>query len=225
MCGRFARYSSPKEIAAAFGVEAPDGLAPRYNVSPTQTVLAVRPAPGPAGRELVLLRWGLVPSWSKGPSAGPMLINARADTVATKPSFRSAFRRHRCLIPADAFFEWKAAGKQKQPYLFALRDRRPFAFAGLWERWLGPDGDPLESCAIVTTEANERVFPVHDRMPVILPPESYAAWLDPEIQDRERLLPLLRPYPAEEMTATPVSQKVNSPRNDYPGCIEPAAKC
>jgi putative SOS response-associated peptidase YedK len=213
-------HKSSAELRQRFGLLSVPPLAQRFNISPTQQVATVRPAG--QGRELALLRWGLVPSWADDLSIGYKLINARAETVADKPSFRLALRSRRCLVLADGFFEWAKAGGKKQPYYFRLREGKPFAFAGLWERWT-KGGEPVESCTIVTTGANELVRPVHERMPVILPPESYGAWLDPEVQDRERLLPLLRPYPTEGMVAGPVSTRVNSPRNDDPGCIEPAA--
>jgi len=176
---------------------------------------------GGAGRQLVRLRWGLVPSWSRDMRQAP--INARAETAADKPLFRAALRKRRCLIPASGFYEWLAlAGeKRKQPYCFRPGDERPWAFAGLWERWLGPDG-PVESCAILTTEANGLVRPVHDRMPVILPRQHWAAWLDPTQQEAGELVPLLLPYPADAMRAYPVGQSVGNPRNDGPECLAQA---
>jgi putative SOS response-associated peptidase YedK len=149
------------------------------------------------------------------------MINARGETVATKPAFRKAIRERRCLILADGFYEWQERGRHKQPLFVRLANGRPFAFAGLWERWGGPDGTALDSCAIVTTTANDLLRPLHDRMPVILAPKDYDLWLDPSLQDVECLLPLLRPYPAEEMTAYPVSTRVNNPAHDAPDCIDP----
>jgi putative SOS response-associated peptidase YedK len=219
MCGRFTLRTTRKELADFFGVLFPD-LPPRYNIAPTQEVPAIRAAA--AGRELVNLRWGLMPSWAKDKKVGARLINARADTVADKPSFRSAFKSRRCLIPADGFYEWQKAGAKKQPYYVTLRTGGPFAFAGLWERWHGGDGEgDVQSCSIVTTDANELMRPLHDRMPAILDPSDYAAWLDPTPRPKEELLALLRPFPSEAMQAVPVSTTVNNPRNQGPRCIEP----
>jgi putative SOS response-associated peptidase YedK len=221
MCGRFTLVAAGDVLADLFQLlEAPDWL-PRYNIAPTQPVLAVRLAGSGAGRECVRLRWGLVPSWAKE-VGGPPLINARAETVADKPAFRTALKQRRCLIPADGFYEWLKRDGKKQPFSFRLWDNRPFAFAGLWERWTG-DENPVESCTIVTTEANDLVRPVHDRMPVILPVRYHAAWLDPDVRDADRLRTLLRPFPAEEMTALPVGAHVNNARHDDPRCLEPLA--
>src|SRR5262245_43881011 len=160
MCGRFTQTKSPKQVAEHFGLGYLPGLEPRYNVAPTQQVLAVRAAG--EGREGVFLKWGLLPSWASDPTVGVRMLNARAETVASKPSFRAAFRRRRCLVPADGFYEWKAVGREKQPVHFRLQDGRLFAFAGLWESWASPEGAQLESCAIITTAANGLVKPVHD---------------------------------------------------------------
>jgi putative SOS response-associated peptidase YedK len=165
----------------------------------------------------------LVPSWAADPAFGSRLLNARAETVAHKPSFRSALKQRRCLIAADGFFEWQAQRGKKQPYYFRLADGRPFAFAGLWEKWERGSEAPLETCTIITTDANELVRPYHERMPVILPPEAFASWLDTSQQGPEQLLPLLRPYPSAQMMAYPVSTLVNSPRTDDPRCIERVA--
>jgi putative SOS response-associated peptidase YedK len=211
MCGRFLLMTSGDDIARTFDLEAPPELFPRFNISPSQAVAAVR-AIG-SGRELVNLCWGLVAPWAKDAKVAP--INARAETAADKPMFRSALRKRRCLIPADGFYEWLAltGEKRKQPYCFRTVDERPWAFAGLWERWRGPDG-PVESCCILTTGANELVRPVHDRMPVIMPRERWAEWLDPQAQDAGELVLLLRPYPADTMRAYPVGTRVNNPKND-----------
>jgi putative SOS response-associated peptidase YedK len=192
----------------------------RYNVAPTQDVPAVRPAKA-GGRELAMLRWGLIPAWAKDEDIGARLINARGETAAELPSFRAAFRRRRCLVAADGFYEWRKAGKgPKQPFLVELADGRPFAFAGLWERWdKAPDGRPLETCTIITTRANELLAPIHDRMPVILPPADYDAWLDVEGTGVEAAKALLRPYPAAAMAAHPVSPRVNNARNDDAACL------
>ena len=162
----------------------------------------------------MFLHWGLVPSWADDPKIGNRMINARAETAADKPSFRTAMRRRRCLIVADGFYEWQTIGKRRQPMYIHMRDGRPFAFAGLWESWEGADHSALESCTILTTSANDLVRPIHDRMPVIIAPADYARWLDPAVQQAEPILPLLRPYPAEEMEAYAVSTRVNSPARD-----------
>lgn len=219
MCGRFTLTTPTKDLATLFDLESVPNLEPRYNIAPTQAVAAVRLTPG-AHREFTLMRWGLIPSWAKDPGIGNSLINARAETVAEKPSFRTAFKRRRCLIPADGFFEWQKQEKRKQPYFIGLKDYRPFAFAGLWEHWEGGDGSVVDSCTIITTTANERVQPLHDRMPVILQPADYADWLDPNTHV-DFLMHLLRPYAAEEMIAFPVSNVVGNPANDLPACILP----
>jgi putative SOS response-associated peptidase YedK len=228
MCGRFTLTTSIPVLAEWFLFPEAAPQPPRYNIAPTQAVAAVRvpAAGGESGgkgpRELCFLRWGLVPSWADDPAIGNRLINARAETAAEKPSFRSAFRHRRCLIPADGFYEWQKLTGRKQPYYFHMRDGRPFAFAGLWEHW--QDGDQtLETCTILTTAANDVLRPVHERMPVILGPEDYDRWLDPAVRQPELLQPLLRPFPAEAMAAYPVSMVVNNPRNDTPKCVEPAA--
>lgn len=225
MCGRFTLRAPASVVAEQFGVLDAEALRPRYNIAPTQPVAVIRHPSENVGtpRQLVMLRWGLVPSWATDPKIGNRLINARAETVAEKPAFRAALRRRRCLVAADGFYEWRRAGATKQPYFIHLADDRPFAFAGLWERWEGPDHTVLETCAVITTEANELMASIHDRMPVILSPDDYALWLDPAIQSPERLQPLLRPYPSEAMAAHPVSTHVNNPRHDDPRCVVPAA--
>jgi putative SOS response-associated peptidase YedK len=167
------------------------------------------------------MRWGLIPSWAKDPSIGNRMINARAETIAEKPAFRAALKKRRCLIPADGFFEWQKLGNVKQPVRIVLKSRQPFGFAGLWEQWVAPDGEGILSCTIITTEANELLKPIHDRMPVILMQDVEAVWLDPKIQETEKLLPLLRQYPPEQMEFYPVSREVNSPAHDTPDCIVP----
>jgi putative SOS response-associated peptidase YedK len=219
MCGRFSLFSPAPVLAEAFDLAGLPELAPRYNIAPTQPVAAVRA--GAAGRQLVRLRWGLVVPWAKDTKVAP--INARSETAADKPLFRAALRKRRCLVPASGFYEWLAlaGGKRKQPYCFRPGDARPWAFAGLWERWQGPGG-PVEGCAILTTEANELVRPVHDRMPVILPRQHWAAWLDPTLQEAGELVPLLRPFPSDAIRAYPVGLAVNNPRNDGPECLAAA---
>ena len=221
MCGRFTLRVSPAELVEAFALVREPDLAPRYNIAPTQSVAVVRPDTG--GRQLSFLHWGLVPSWSKDRSGAARMINARGETAATKPSFRAAFQRRRCLVPADGFYEWKkTGGKTKQPYCMTLRRGGPFAFAGLWDTWKGNGEEPLESCTIITGEPNELVRAIHDRMPVIIPEEEYDTWLDPQQKDVDTLQRLLVPYPAEEMRAVAVRTVVNNPRVDSPECVEPA---
>ena len=179
MCGRFTLRTPARDLVEIFELLREPEFSPRYNVAPTQRIAVIRQYG--KDREFSDMRWGLVPSWSKDPKAGPPLINARAETVATKPSFRTAFRRRRCLIPADGFYKWqKTDSKTKIPHYIRMAKDRPFAFAGLWECWQGGDGSPLESCTIVTTEANDLMRPLHDRMPVILPEKDFAKWLDPK---------------------------------------------
>jgi putative SOS response-associated peptidase YedK len=211
MCGRYAQSTDPKKLAKDFKVTEVPAVEPRYNIAPTQSILAVRRSED--GREALLLKWGLIPSWAKDDSMSARLINARSETVTEKPAFREAFKRSRCIIPADGFYEWQRAEGKKQPYFFRMRDEHPFGFAGLWDRWRGENGKVIESCTILTTEANEVLLPVHDRMPVILHPETYDEWLDADARSVESLKELLRPYPAPEMTSYPVSALVNSPRN------------
>jgi putative SOS response-associated peptidase YedK len=171
-------------------------------------------------RELVFLRWGLIPPWATDPAVGNRMINARAETAATRPAFRAALRRRRCLVLADGFYEWRSDGRRKQPFLFHRPDQRPFGFAGLWETWEGPDHRVVESCTLLTTEANAVVRPIHNRMPVILLRDAHAAWLDPAVEDPSPLAALLRPYPEADLVARPVSPYVNSPTHDDPRCIE-----
>ncbi len=220
MCGRFNLRTPAVELAEIFELLRTPELPPRFNIAPTQPVAVVRQVE--AGRELSLLHWGLIPGWAKDPSMGARMINARSETVATKPSFRAAFKRRRCLIPADGFYEWKkTGGRTKQPFHIGMRDERPFAFAGLWEHWTGADGTAIESCTIITTEANDLLADVHDRMPVILTADDYTRWLDPKRDDKDELQSLLIPYPPDEMKAYPVGTIVNNPRNETPECIEP----
>jgi len=221
MCGRYVVSTPGDVLAALFELPAPVELAARYNVAPTQAVPIVRAAPA-GGRELVFAQWGLVPHWAKERAIGNRLINARAESLAEKPSFRDALKRRRCLIPADGFYEWQKVEGGKRPWLLRLRGGAPFAFAGLWSLWRDPaGGEPLESCAIVTTRPNALAAEIHDRMPVILPRERHAPWLDPRAADPAALVPLLEPYPAAEMEALPVSTRVNNPRNDDPSLIAP----
>jgi len=220
MCGRFVQYSNPEIYASHFDLDVICRATPRYNVAPTQPVLAIR-STDEGRRELVFLRWGLVPSWSKGPDSRYRMINARAETVNSKPAYRNAFKRRRCLIPAEGFYEWKAGKGGKTPFLIRRKGGEPFAIAGLWERWHAPEVDTIESCTIVVTDANDLVRDIHDRMPVILERENYASWLDPGNQDANGLLAMLTPTDAAPWTMHPVSRQVNSPRNDSPYLLEP----
>lgn len=221
MCGRYAVTLAPEGLARLLGAL---GHAPRvparFNAAPGQSLPVVRRRRG-GGREIVPLRWGLVPSWSKGPDARFSMINARAETVATKPAYRGAFRHRRCLVPASGFFEWQAVPGGKRPWYFASADGAGFAFAGLWEYWAGAGGDEIESFAVVVTDANARVAPVHDRMPAILAPEDHGRWLGEEDLPLRAVETLLKPCPAEWLTAWPVGTRVNSPANDDPSLIEP----
>lgn len=220
MCGRYTLTHTVAELGRIFDFEERPNLPPRYNIAPTQPVTAVRRRDG--GRELALLRWGLVPFWAETPD-GPPLINARAESVTAKPSFRHAMRARRCLLPADGFYEWeKRAGGAKQPYRIVRPDRGVFAFAGLWESWKPGDGSggPLETATIVTTSANASLAFLHDRMPVVLDPSDWDAWLDPRIPP-EDVAALLRPCPDDRLEAYPVDRRVNNVRNDDEGCIAP----
>lgn len=221
MCGRFALNSPPQRIAQQFSLDQIPELFPRYNITPGQVIPVVRHN-AEEKRELVLARWGLIPAWSKEPKIEYSTINARAETVASKPAFRSAFRSRRCLVPADAYFEWqkRPGSKLKQPFLIGLKNQGLFAFAGLWEHW--HQGDiVIESCTIIVTDANALTQSIHDRMPVILDPSAYDAWLDRKTPVGS-LQALLKPYDSDEMGAYPVSTLVNNPRHDDPQVIEPA---
>lgn len=208
-----------RAIAEAFAVDDVPPLEAHYNIAPTQDVAAVRVQSETHRRQLVLLHWGLVPFWADDPSIGNRMINARAETLASKPAFREAFRQRRCIIVADGFYEWRKERRAKQPYHIVPKGEPLFGFAGLWEQWKH-EGQKFESCTIVTTEANELIRPLHDRMPAILAPEDYARWLDPNLREPDKLQSALRPYPADEMELYPVNPLVNSPRNDDPKCIE-----
>jgi putative SOS response-associated peptidase YedK len=224
MCGRFTLWIDLNELVEAMPwLTIPgglDALTPRYNIAPTQPIAVV---PNNGERTLDFFVWGLIPSWAKDPKIGSRMINARGETVAEKPSFRAAYRRRRCLILADGFYEWqKVPGqKNKQPVYIHLKSGEPFAFAGLWEYWQSEHGDEVLSATIITTTPNDLLAPIHNRMPVILPPTVYDRWLDPGEQPPDALDDLLAPYPASELETYPVSTMVNSPANDMPECIEP----
>lgn len=219
MCGRYMLASDGEAIAEESGLDAAPDVAPRYNIAPSQPVLAVRGAE--QGREGVLLRWGLVPFWAKDPKIGYRMINARSETVAEKPAFRAAFRKRRCVVPADGYYEWRKTGDGKQPYFIFAGNGRCFGIAGLWEYW-EQDGNVIESCTLLTCAANARLAEIHDRMPVVLPGEAHARWLDPGTS-ADALAELLQPAPEDAFEVQPVSTFVNKPANDSPACIEPVA--
>jgi putative SOS response-associated peptidase YedK len=216
MCGRYRSTVTTKEMADLFDLAELLAVEPRYNIAPSQPVLTVRQDPESGKRTAGLLTWGLVPHWSKD---GTAFINARSETAASKPAFRDSFRKRRCLIPANGFYEWQKQGSKKQPYFIGLKDGRPFAFAGLWERWQSAEGPLLETCAILTTGANDLMRPIHERMPVILDRADFGAWLDPAGKS-DQLQALLRPYPGSDLEAYPVSTFVNNARNEGPRCGE-----
>jgi putative SOS response-associated peptidase YedK len=221
MCGRFTLTVDAESIQMTFPwLKVPESIPPRYNITPSQPVAAVA---NTGEKELEFFIWGLIPSWAKDPKIGNRLINARGETLGEKPSFRSAYRRRRCLIIADGFYEWvKQPGqKLKSPYYIQLESKKPFAFAGLWEIWHDPDGSALKTTTIITTEPNEMISRIHARMPVIIEKEAYEEWLDPEEKSPEELNKYLKPYHAEGMIQFPVSRIVNSPANDSPECITP----
>lgn len=219
MCGRFTLRTPAKDVLKLFNAGLAAEFPPRYNIAPGQNIAVVRSTGDGGQRELSFMRWGLVPAWADDPAIGNKMINARGETIATKPAFREAFKSRRCLVVADGFYEWQRQGRHKQPYYITRKDGQPLALAGLWERWKrGPQ--PLETCTIVTTTANELVEPLHDRMPVIITPEDFERWLDPGVNGPDQLLSLLQPLSAAEMTAYPVSNLVNKPAADQPECVE-----
>lgn len=221
MCGRFTLTADMNILQESFPwLNIPAGLEPRYNIAPTQPVAVV---PNDGKNKLDFYVWGLIPSWSKDPKIGSRMINARAETLAEKPSFRAAYRRRRCLILADGFYEWRQGGKgqPKTPMYVRLASGKPFAFAGLWESWNSKDGSNILSCTIVTTRPNNLLENIHNRMPVILPKDTYSLWLQEGEADTKRLSELLLPYTKQEMVAFPVSRVVNSPQNDTPVNIQP----
>jgi putative SOS response-associated peptidase YedK len=218
MCGRFVLISAPAAIRALLGYPEQPNFPPRYNVAPTQPVAVVRLNEG--RRQFVLMRWGLLPSWVKDPKTFPLLINARGESLSEKPAFRAAIKRRRCLIPVDGFYEWKTEGDRKQPYYVRARSGGPFVFAGLWETWTGPNGEELDTVAIVTTEANPVLRHIHGRMPVILAPEDFGLWLSADA-DALAACALVRPAPENALEAFPVSTAVNRVANDDPKLLEP----
>lgn len=220
MCGRFALHHATAEVAEHFGAEQLSiELAPRYNIAPSQPVAVVRQR---GVRSLDACKWGLVPSWAKDPKIGNRMINARAETLAEKPSYKSALKRRRCLIPASGFYEWRREGEEERipTYIHAL-DESLLALAGLWEEWRSPEGEALHTCTILTTQANAFMAPIHARMPVILPPAACEQWLDQEQQDLEPLLALLQPWAGDELASHAVGRQVNAASFDEPSCIQP----
>lgn len=222
MCGRFTLTVDPAELQDTFSdYTFPNKFAPRFNIAPSQPVLAI---PNDDKFKADFFIWGLIPMWAKDPTIGSRLINARGETLAEKPSFRGSYRHKRCLILADGFYEWKtvAGKKTKTPYFIHMQDRKPFAFAGLWDHWEGPDGSDIKTCTIITTTPNEIMAPIHDRMPAILHPRDYKKWLDPAPQTPESLQPLIKPFPAENMAVYAVSPMVNKATEDLPEMVVPA---
>ncbi len=220
MCGRYVLDVDPNVLQQVFHLSTAPDLSPRFNIAPTQMLPLISNEQPDA---LSFYRWGLIPSWAKDESIGNKLINARAETAAEKPSFRSALKRRRCLVPASGFYEWQKDGKTKTPLYIQVKDAPVIAFAGLWEVWHSPDGSELRTYTILTTEANDFMSSIHTRMPVILHPSDYDQWLDPDEVPSESLRPLLKPFEADRMTAYEVSRTVNSPANDLPECIAPVA--
>jgi len=217
MCGRFVCIIPPEELVKIFALVETPLVEPRYNVAPSQQVSVVRSA----GDHNILapLKWGLVPSWSKDPSIGSHMINARSETIAEKPSFRQAIKYNRCIIPTSGFYEWKAESGKKQPYYIHMANGSPMCFAGIWETWTAPDSSVIETFSILTTTSNKIIEPLHDRMPVILSPENYPIWLNQNMHDSHQLERLYQQYPSEQMTAYKVPDLVNNPKFDSPACI------
>ncbi|MGD8913153.1 MAG: SOS response-associated peptidase [Candidatus Thiodiazotropha sp.] len=217
MCGRFYLDVIAEELIEQFGLSSAPQLSAHYNIAPTQQIAAIKSAG--ENRELVMLHWGLIPSWAKDKKFAYRTINARAETVESKPSFRAAFKYRRCLIPASGFFEWKATNQGKQPYCITTNNGKPIAFAGLYEHWEGNQGEKIDSCTIIVTEAKGEIATIHDRMPVILSPHNYDAWLDEGTKDPVILKPLLLLHETDDLRLYPVSRSVNSPRNNSPDNI------
>lgn len=223
MCGRYTLHSPRQLIVEHFKLSDGITIEPRYNIAPSQEVPVIR-LDEAGNRELVKLRWGLIPFWAEEAKTGYSMINARAENVADKPAYRAAFRKRRCLLPADGFYEWKTGARGKQPYHIRMRDHAIFAFAGLWEHWESGDGQVIESCTIIVTDANERLRSIHDRMPVILGEGHYSQWLDVENIDARQVRQLLTPCPGDRLEIYPVSTRVNSPAHDEESCIAPLDK-
>jgi putative SOS response-associated peptidase YedK len=221
MCGRYMVLSSPEAIRRLFGYPEQPNFPPRYNVAPTQPIAIVRRGDGQ--RQFALVRWGLIPPWVKDPRKFSLLVNARAESVNQKPAFRNAMRRRRCLVPADGFYDWADQGGRKRPYCVRPRGRAPIAFAGLWETWMGPNGEEMETATIITTPANRELARLHGRMPVIVPPDAFDLWLDCSKVDATTAAALFVPAPEGVLEAYEISPAVNRTENDGPGLIEPLA--
>jgi putative SOS response-associated peptidase YedK len=222
MCGRYTLTMTPEELKRLFRYLETPNFPPRYNVAPTQPIPIVRTDHGQ--RHFVLVRWGLIPGWVKDPASFTLLINARSETAAEKPAFRSAMKYRRCLVPASGFYEWRRVGKEKQPFYIRPRDGRIVAFAGLWEGWMGADGSEVDTAAILTTGANRLMAPIHDRMPVVISEPDFDRWLGADGERPADVADLLRPAPDDLFEAIPVSSRVNAVRNDDPGVIEPISE-
>ena len=220
MCGRFALTISPTALAKLFQLDDVSSLEASYNIAPSQSVASVVQPEDSSERILKLFRWGLIPHWAQDSAIGNRMINARSETVAEKPAFRSAYKSKRCLIPADGFYEWQKLTTGKQPWFIHLRDQIPMAFAGLYQHWRAPDDTVIESCTILTTAANDKIKPIHDRMPVIIDPTDFPLWLDNTTYKPKDLEKLLQPFPSDKMTTYPVSTFVNSPRNNSSQCLD-----
>ena len=221
MCGRYRLTARERYLAEHFGIDNDIEWAPRYNIAPTQQVVVIRQDPNHPRRIASLMRWGLIPYWSQDISIGNRTINAMSETAAEKPAFRDAIRKRRCLVPADGFFEWKRLNaKRKQPYNIGMLDGSVFAFAGIWDRWRSGSSEIIESCSILTTDANPLTQEIHDRMPAILEPHQYDLWLDPGVTDPEQLQPLLRPFNPRLMKKYPLSPRISNVNNDDPECIQ-----
>ena len=223
MCGRFTLSTSPTEIADHFGLDEVPQLGARFNVAPGQDIATISVVGEERGSVLRLRRWGLVPSWAKDAKIANRLINARSETAAEKPSFRSAFRRRRCLVPADGFYEWAGPKGSKQPYFIGLERRALFAFGGLWERWTDPEGEAIESCTLLTTAATEHLGALHGRMPVIVDPVDYALWMNPDVTEPDRVLPVIDRNLGGALGYYPIGKHVNDVRHDDPRCLEAIA--
>jgi putative SOS response-associated peptidase YedK len=221
MCGRYAVISAPEAIRALLGYAERPNFPPRYNIAPTQPIAIVRLMDGK--RQFALVRWGFIPAWVKDPKTVSLMFNARGETAAEKPAYRNAMKRRRCLVPADGFYEWKRDGQRKRPHWIRRRDSKPLAFAGLWETWTGPNGEELETAAIVTTAANDTLRPLHDRMPVVVPQEAFDLWLDPNADPRSAAA-LMAPAPDDLLEAVEVSSAVNRVANDDPALLTPASE-
>ena len=221
MCGRFTLATPAQEVAEHFGLTEVPALSPRYNIAPAQSIAVVRRPDSDEAPLLELRRWGLIPSWAKDPGIGSRMINARLETAAEKPAFRAAFRRGRCLVPADGFYEWKPHPKRRRPHHVRLVTGELFGMAGLFESWKSPEGESVGSCTLLTTAASPAMSPLHDRMPILVDPEHYRKWLDPDLQEPDAILSLTRSSISEGLVFHPVSFRVNNPRNDDSACIEP----